>query len=105
MDVGGCTWIPDDTDIFKDGSTADVQARCLVLCRLFGDYGCVWNLIMLRLLVMCTVWHFCGWKCMSQSDSHPCRASRSSWRAFESWSLVINYGVVSKQNVLRLSDF
>ena len=27
---------------------------------------------------------FCGWKCMSQSDSHCCRASRSSWRAFES---------------------
>ena len=23
--------------------TADVQARCLVLCRLFGDCGCVSN--------------------------------------------------------------
>ena len=38
---------------------------------------------MLRLLVMCMVWHFCGWKCMSQSDSHRCRESRSSWRAIE----------------------
>ena len=40
-------------------------------------------------LVMCKVWHFCGWKCMSQSDSHRCRASRSSWRAVESCGLVM----------------
>ena len=46
-------WAPDDTDIFKEGSmpTVVVLARCLVLCRLFGDCGCVWNmmdLVMLR---------------------------------------------------------
>ena len=35
---------------------------------------------------------FCGWKC-SQCDSHHCRASRSSWRAFESCWLVM--GVVN----------
>ena len=27
------------------------------------------------------VGHFCGWKCMSQSDSHRCRESISSWKA------------------------
>ena len=74
----------------------------LWLCMVYVDW------MMLRLLVMCMVWHFCGWKCMSQSDSHRCRASRSSWRAFESSCLVmpdgvVNYGVVSK--VLQLSCF
>ena len=36
---------------------------------------------------------------MSQSDSHRCRASRSSWRAVESCGLVMgrNDGVVSKK--------
>ena len=32
---------------------------------------------------------FCGWKCMSQFDSHRCRASRSSWRAVEYCGLVM----------------
>ena len=32
---------------------------------------------------------FCGWMCMSQSDSHRCRASRSSWRAVESCGLAM----------------
>ena len=31
------------------------------------------DLMMFRLLVMCMVWHFCGWKCMSKSDSHLAR--------------------------------
>ena len=34
-------------------------------------------------------WHLCGWKCMSQSDSHRCRESRSYWRAVESCGLVM----------------
>ena len=38
--------------------------------------------------------------CMSQSASHRCRASRSSWRAFRILLVddgVVNYGVVSKK--------
>ena len=47
---------------------------------------------------------FCGWKC-SQCDSHLCRASRSSWRAFESCSVgdgVVNDGVVGKTFTVEL---
>ena len=54
---------------------------------------------MLRLLVMRMVWHFCGWKCMSQSDSHRCRESRSSWRAIRVLLVVdgVDDGVVGKK--------
>ena len=34
---------------------------------------------------------FCGWKCMSQSDPHRCRESRTSWRAIESCWLLMGW--------------
>ena len=55
----------------------------LWLCMVYVD------LMILRLLVMCIAWHFCGWKCMSQSDSHLWSASRSSWREIVSCRLVM----------------
>ena len=62
---------------------------------------------MLRLLVMCMVWHFCGWKSMSQSDSHRCRESRSSWRAIVLLVVdgVVDDGVVGKKFNRTLNCF
>ena len=55
--------------------------------------------MVLRLLVMCIAWHFCGWKCMSQSDSHLWSASRSSWReiVLSVGNGAVDYGVISKK--------
>ena len=41
---------------------------------------------------------------MSQSDSHRCRASRSSWRAFESCCLVMGLGRILKVGVQNLKQ-
>ena len=69
--------------------------RYLMLCLLFGSCGCVWcrwiGWCYVCWWCACMVWHFCGWKCMSQSDSHHCRASRSSWKAFQSSWLVMGW--------------
>ena len=67
----------------------------LWLCMVYVDW------MMLRLLVMyCMVWHFCGWKCMSQSDSHRCRGVQillEGYRVLLVVDGVVDDGVVGKK--------
>jgi hypothetical protein len=68
---------------FLEGRTQQVLVEGVKSTTALVHSGVPWMLylwlMMFLLLVMLVTWHFLGWNSMSQSLSHFCSCSRSSW--------------------------